>query len=384
LQKTFGTKEEALNAINVIIGFGIMNYGLKLEIPDNEICQQIVYNYFNDPEILSGPLRRRIKKYISEGSLIVNEARKGFTGSGHEIDPDALEGLDELLMKDEVFYRLAEDNCRLLKAAKSLGLIIHDIYITIKHYRQAVKIKEEFEKEFGADAWTSVKKDLIFDVKNSFYDVGDNNSSLELFRLLAGVRSKIGKRNFCLMYKKEILNRMFGCKNDEAIKKLLANNEKIRNEYEFLSRRRQFDRLIKKAAERKLLTIQPNNRGYFVSIKYTSEELRQRTENKKAVLLRIIARAFRVVYEENNGTEYLITEKDYKAAAFFLEKAKERETELLNWSKEEVFKYFEKAFNYYFRRAKDKNLTLSYLQDHYSELNKNSINEKEENPDSKG
>ena len=55
LQKTFGTKEEALNAINVIIGFGIMNYGLKLEIPDNEICQQIVYNYFNYPEILSGP-----------------------------------------------------------------------------------------------------------------------------------------------------------------------------------------------------------------------------------------------------------------------------------------------------------------------------------------
>jgi len=268
-----------------ILSFGAANYGQQLKISIYDIVRQVTYHFFNAPEKLLTVIKKKIKRHefraiedettkklIIKGELFIDGSRKGFTSDGKKIDPDALDGLADLLMKDKKFYEVAELNCRILRAAQFFKLKITDMENIIKNYKKAL----EFENTFNTDPWTSVKTEFLLNTMNK-------NVPLDLFRFVCAVKSKLGKKSFCKIYKKEILNRMFGCKDNKTLNELLENDNDIKKHYEYLSKRYPFDKLIKEAVNKKLVAVIPSNRGYYVSTKYNIKKLKKEVEKQMRV-----------------------------------------------------------------------------------------------------
>ena len=116
---------------------------------------------------------------------------------------------------------------------------------------------QDTEKSFRAMKIISMTGDIYTSVKTSYlFDARNNGLQFELLLLVAAVKSVIGfKRNFTKTYREVLIRRMYGC--DKPI-----------NRY-------QFNKLIDHATSRGLFTLIPAGRGYYVSIRYKVDELKE-------------------------------------------------------------------------------------------------------------
>ena len=99
------------------------------------------------------------------------------------------------------------------------------------------------------DIYTSVKTSYLFDAR-------ENILKLELLLMVAAIKSIIGhKRNFAKAYTAVIIRRMYG--------------------HEMPLSRRQFTKLVSDGMAKRMFTLIPAGRGYYVSIRFTSNELKE-------------------------------------------------------------------------------------------------------------
>jgi hypothetical protein len=140
------------------------------------------------------------------------------------------------------------DKERYKKAQSFLSFHGNNLNSTLRLYNEM-----NYELTPG-DIYTSIKTSYLFEAR-------DNVFPFELLVLLAAVKSVIGhKHNFKKTYQKFLIRRMYG--TDKPI-----------NRY-------QFNKLIDNATARGLFALIPAGRGYYVSIRYKSNELREQVKQR--------------------------------------------------------------------------------------------------------
>lgn len=131
------------------------------------------------------------------------------------------------------------------------------------------------------DIYTSVKTSYLFDAR-------DGKFQIELLLLVAAVKSIIGhKRNFTNTNMLFILRRMYG--------------------RDYTMSRHKFNKLKDNALSRRILTIIPASRGYYVSIRYSASEL------KEAVIQRITKYESKKIEAAQAGKDIAILRRQLKA-----------------------------------------------------------------------
>jgi hypothetical protein len=211
----------------------------------------------------------------NEGRLEYDEDYNGFRGDTFNPEPE-MEGLLPEFDSNEPFY---EKCIRIYQQHQAFAILkINPELITDfrNNYKQVRSGLNGYESKYGPDAWTSVSNKLIFDCYKG-------KIPMDYFRLVSAAKSVIGKRNYNLTFKSVLLCRMFGSKKYDILNEFLAKNPELKSHYQFLDRRRQWEKLINSAMEKKYITHYCTGRMFFVSITMTEDELgnaiRQRKDN---------------------------------------------------------------------------------------------------------
>jgi hypothetical protein len=258
-----------------IIMFSTMNFSEQISFKKEAVAKQILYLNYRLPSFLTGEVRNYLVSMCNEGRLEYDEDYNGFRGDTFNPEPE-MEGLLPEFDSNESFY---EKCTRIYKEHQAFSLLnVNPELIT--HFRDnfnhVQKKLEEFELKYGPDAWTSVSNKLIFDCYKG-------TILMDYFRLVSSVKSVIGKRNYNGTYKSVLICRMFGCKNNTILNQFIIRNPELKGQHDLLTRRRQWEKLINTAMEKKYITHYCTGRKFFVSITMTEDELgnviRQRKDN---------------------------------------------------------------------------------------------------------
>lgn len=259
-------------ALEDICNWAIINYSQKIkyssDIPGAEllnVAKQAIYRFYHDDAISS--IETKFCQLISTDKFEHDEVYQGFAPDG-KFDPGNVQAILNEFENDQEF----KEDCILQyqhdQALSILNVEGSNIESRLKRYNELQEFYYSFITNNGPDAWTSVKTTYLFDAR-------DGKLPVDLFRLVAAVKSIIRKRNFCQTYKVVILRRMFGCKGIKEFNSLHGNVEDLP-----LFKRKTWDKLLRTAEQRNLLTYLPTTRGYYVSIKYDEEKLRKEATAK--------------------------------------------------------------------------------------------------------
>lgn len=208
------TYKDPERGLNMIIGYGIMNYALKLKYDLMDVAKQGLYDFERNKEKLQPYLVKSMTEAIEDGVILHEDNNPGFDAKGNfNPEPDlCLNPLVKLLEEDS---RMRDE--AILNYQLHLGTSKDHLRINIKsnsniqsQWEEASKIKQAFEQRFGPDAMPVIKRDLILKFRN------EQLHDLDLLRAYIGIRSIIGRRNFSATNKPAILSRMIGCKNKAA------------------------------------------------------------------------------------------------------------------------------------------------------------------------
>ncbi len=117
---------------------------------------------------------------------------------------------------------------------------------------------DKYKNTYSRISQTITKGDIYTSVKTSYlFDARENILKLELLLMVAAIKSIIGhKRNFAKAYTAVIIRRMYG--------------------HEMPLSRRQFTKLVSDGMAKRMFTLIPAGRGYYVSIRFTVNELREK------------------------------------------------------------------------------------------------------------
>ena len=129
--------------------------------------------------------------------------------------------------------------------------------------------------------YTSVKTSYLFDAR-------DGKLLPDLLLLIAAVRPIIGKRNFTKTYREVILERMY---NGMPWAKLT---------------RYSFDKLFNAASSKGMVTRIPAGRGYYVSIRWSTEQL------KKRIIERVTIYQEQKKLQADSGKEIAALKRSYQ------------------------------------------------------------------------
>lgn len=256
-----------------IAAFSLMDFSEKMTVNKSSVANQIIYLYYRNPDTLTKKVRRHIDDMIEDGRMIEDEDYHGFGGDTFTPDQEH-EGMMTEFKADEAFYLQCLAVYRELQAISLLNLN-QSLRLNFQDLNKEAKaFINEYEGMYGPDAWTSVNNKLLFDTYNQEADI-------DHFRLVAAVKSVVGKRNYNDTYKSVLLCRMFGCKKQGILNALFDVEPELRAKHETLSRRRQWEKLIDTAEEKGHFTYYSTGRQFFVSITMTKNELRHAVENKR-------------------------------------------------------------------------------------------------------
>ena len=255
-----------------IIAFAVMNFSEKMGYRNNSVASQIIYLYYRRDYFLGKKLNNYLNEMFNDGRLIEDEDYHGFAGESFLPEQENKGMLSEFESNKDFYYQCV-DVYKEHQAISLLNLnpvLISDIR---NQYQKVTKFIESFEKKNGRDAWTSISNDLIFKVYNG-------ELSMDYFRLISAVKSVLNKKNFNLSYKSVTLSRMFGCKKQQILNDLFHEQPELRVKYLFLSRRRQWEKLIDSAMNQGFITYYSTGRQFFVSVTMTIEELQNAVDLK--------------------------------------------------------------------------------------------------------
>ena len=256
-----------------IIAFGALNFSEKMRYNKTAVAKQILYLHYRKPQMLDAKIRKVLNGLIDDERIIEDEDYHGFNGASFNPESE-LEGLlPEFDTNSDFFYQCVEayresQTFQLLNLNPALRTDFR------KAYQDAKTFIKNFESKNGQDAWTSVSTNILFDCFHG-------NLSMDYLRLISAVKSILGKRNFNVTYKSVLLCRMFGCKKTSILNDLFESKPDLSIKHAFLSRRRQWDKLLDSSLERGFFSVYSTGRQFFVSITMKEEELKKTLELRK-------------------------------------------------------------------------------------------------------
>ncbi|MHC1778460.1 MAG: hypothetical protein AB9834_23865 [Lentimicrobium sp.] len=273
LQSTY---ENPVKGLNLILGFGIVNYAKKFEYTITEVGRQLMYAYYRKENLIHADLKRMMQRYIDNEELSIDEDYNGFIGGNFE--PDNLSELLSLFESNEEFKQAAIIRYQITQAADSLNIKIVTVDNVIKNYHEGLNIKNSFEQKFGSDSCPSVKPGMLFEFRDSLTD-------LDLFRAYIGIKSMIGQRKFISTNKPAILSRMIGCKNKAAFEHF-SKDKNLMPTVKKYSKRNQMDNLRFTLAQRGFIMFlsKPKVSIFYVSKYMEPEQLGQLIKESKSKL----------------------------------------------------------------------------------------------------
>lgn len=262
-----------------IIAFAVMNFSENISYSNSSMANQIIYLYYRRDYFLDKKLNDYLSEMFDDGRLIEDEDYHGFAGETFTPEQEN-EGMLSEFESNIFFYNQCVNVYKEHQAMSLLNLnpiLITDIR---NQYQKVTKFIKSFEMKNGRDAWTSVSNDLIFKVYNG-------ELSMDNFRLVSAVKSVLNKKNFNLSYKSVLLCRMFGCKKMQILNEFFNESPDLHNKHSFLSRRRQWEKLIDSAMNQGLISYHSTGRQFFVSVTMTKDELQNAIEKNHENRLKI-------------------------------------------------------------------------------------------------
>lgn len=260
-----------------IIAYGTMSFSEKISFKKEAIAKQMIYLYYRRQYFLPQEVKKSLEEMYEDGRILEEEQYHGFSDTTfNPVIEYELGGILRELESDEIFYKKCIKVYQEHQAVSLLNVnykIINDLR---DKYKEAKEFLRSFEQKYRIDSWTSVSNNLIFEVYKG-------NIEMSYLRIIAAAKSVIGKRNYNDTYKPVLLSRMFGCKNYDILHEFLSKNPELKSHYEFLTKRRQWEKLINTAMEKKYISYFSTGRKFYVSVRLTENELgnevRQRKDN---------------------------------------------------------------------------------------------------------
>lgn len=257
------TYSDPVNGINLIIGYGIINYAIKQKYTLWDAARQLVYDWYRDRDNLDTNTLKLISKAIDRGEFYEDGDYNGFSGATFEPN-DNIDQILELFNKHENLKNRAVFNYHLHTTCQVMNIDKRILADTFDMYREANVIKEAFEAEHGPDAMPYCKTSLLFDFR-------DNPAEIDLFRAFIGCSSLIGQRIYTGTHKTVILSRMIGAKSNGVLSEFL--DTKTIPTYEYYMNRKHFVKLMDRLAERHfIMSISSKHIGLIYISKWMEPE----------------------------------------------------------------------------------------------------------------
>ena len=264
------TYKDRMKGMNLIFGFGIMSYAMKLPYEMNRVAMQAIYDYGRNHDKLQPYMAKCISDAIDDGTILYEDEFNGFDSKA-KFNPDqdnCINPLLKLFDEDATLKGQAIINNQLHVATSKdhLNIEIQSNSKIITFYEEASGIKQNFERRYGPDAMPFCKVDHVLKFKN------EQIHDLDLFRAYIAISSIIGRRNFTATNKPAILSRMIGCKNKSAFE-AFSQEPHLRPTIEWYGKRYQMDNLLHTLRDREfIMYLSPGRRRSFYISKYMAPE----------------------------------------------------------------------------------------------------------------
>jgi len=186
-----------------------------------------------------------------DGSAFIDNATESINMDGITLDADEAESLLRWVSV-----------CR---SASYFNRVVNNHEGIERSHARTWKRCKKHASQFGPMVWCSVPADFAFEVI-------DGKKDLAMFRAVAACRSIIGRHRYTGTTKAMIRCRMIGAKSQAAADALCKTSDTIRDEFDRLGRRRQFDNLLTDAACRGFITKVGMARRIYLSTTATSPD----------------------------------------------------------------------------------------------------------------
>lgn len=266
------TYVDPVNGINLMIGYGIINYALKQQYELRDVARQLVYDWYRDRDSLDINTRKLLGKAIDAEEFNEDEDYNGFDGNTFQPDGN-IEEMLALFGKHSSLRDKAIFSYQLHTACQFSNIDKHVTGGAYAQYLEATSIKEAFEAIYGPDAMPNCKTTILFDFR-------DNPAEIDLLRAFIGCSSIIGHRDFTGTHKTVILSRMIGAKSKVVLEVML--DETTIPTFELYSSRYRFDKLLDELAARKFIQVLTPMYGRTIFISKFMEPMELVGKIKKA------------------------------------------------------------------------------------------------------
>ena len=261
IRDLFTNKKETIQRI---MYFGIWKYSFTFHFKEKEniqdyitkVARQLMYGYYRTG--LTSELKKTIKNYISKKRITIDETYNGFSSSGESFDPfEEMQQVQILFNENESFKINAMEYYRMHMAMESLRITPGSIDSTLNEAKEvSAKIPENDPMP-------------MINVTRLFNFLKNEKSEFELVQLAAyiGIRSIIGKKQYCKTNKLHIVSRMFGYTSHKQVP-IDFKSEYLKELHKKYSHRYHIDKVIRELELNwNVLTYSNNIRGLYIAMK---------------------------------------------------------------------------------------------------------------------
>jgi hypothetical protein len=290
IQETYKDRDHGLR---LIMSFGIVKYAFHQQFTLEDAAGQLLYDYVCNREVLQTNIAMKLSEAEDSGNLHFDGWSSDFfpkRGTNYFEDTlgETLQLLEddtqlrvEAILNYQLHLATSENNLRIKMASNDR---------IINGFKEASKIKQEFEKKFGPDTMPCCKINMLLHFLN------EKQADLDSFRAYIGIKSMLGRRSYISTNKPAILSRMVGCKSKAAFEYYTTNkynkNKTLLPTVEKYSKRYHMDKLLATLVQRKYIMYYPRpNISVIYMSKYMEPEalvsLVRETKDKQDIKKRI-------------------------------------------------------------------------------------------------
>lgn len=225
-----------------IFDCGIYKSATTQKTTDYNAIKQALYCYYRGG--LTNSLKQQFDELVDNEIFIPNEDYCGFGTGGNEFDPEEeIKAIGDYLENDIGLSNEIKEFHQ-LRQIKDVLKISFDPEGVLKTY---ARLNKEYDG-FKDSPMVMVRKEMMFD----YYKNQKSEFEKVLFATYAGIRSIIGKKEFCQTTQAMIFMRMVGAKNEDALVKIL-NDKKVKSIYSKYNVRYQREKILNELVARNFL-----------------------------------------------------------------------------------------------------------------------------------
>ena len=179
-----------------ILGYGIYHYAENMTIDEQNMFRQTIYNLYNNR--LPGAIQNRLNNYIQAKQLKVDYGYRGFGCAGYDPEPET-EDLTKILKDDFDLFDDIEQWYRIRQTYEFYGLE-GDI---LSGYNKGKQIARNIPDK---EPMPMINTKHLFDYRDNEKTVFE----LEVFAVVCGMNSILGKKEFVKTTRDLVLARAYG------------------------------------------------------------------------------------------------------------------------------------------------------------------------------